>query len=133
MTKPALRTLIVDDYRPLCEVIAATMQSEGWLADIALNVPQALAKLDAFSYDLLIVDYHTGRSLGTPQTPALLPTARRKNPGLKIVTMSDGEPFEKITGVGHAFLAKPFGFRSLLAQARQLGFGMPSGTPAHAA
>lgn len=129
MTTPAIRTLIVDDCRALCEVIAATLQNEGWLADIACNVPQALAKLDLFRYDLLIVDYHTGRNLGASHTPALLPTACQKNPNLKIVTMSADEPFEKITGPRRAFLTKPFGSGGLLDRARSLGFAIP----AHAA
>lgn len=57
----APRILIVDDEPGVRLILEHTMQSEGYIVQTAVNGEDALQKITAANYDLILLDLHLGR------------------------------------------------------------------------
>ena len=115
-----MRILIVDDEPELCEQISKTLTEQQYTVDTSSDGDEALERLFADPYDLIILDvmlprqdgFGVLRELRTEKitTPVLMLTAR-------------GEVENRIKGLdlgADDYLAKPFSMAELLARIRAL-------------
>lgn len=78
------RLLIADDERLIRHLIRAALEAPGFAFDEAADGIEALALLDAASYDLIISDLHMPRLDGL----GLLAAARQRRPDQPFVLVS---------------------------------------------
>jgi CheY-like chemotaxis protein len=62
----AYRILVVDDERPVLEVMAEILQGAGWRVDALTNPTEALQRIKRNKYDVLVLDLYM------PELPGLL-------------------------------------------------------------
>ena len=109
------KVLIVEDEPTLAENIMAQVQRCGGEACIALTGKQALAGLDAFPPDIVLLDYHLPDMDGFE----ILDRIRQRHFDCPCVLMT-GHPFEEImpraqrTDITH-ILSKPFALSEMTA------------------
>jgi DNA-binding response OmpR family regulator len=115
-----LHVLLAEDEQKTRESVAEGLRLESWQVTTAVSGHDAIAALDAGTFDLLILDWmlpgpdglavlRHARARGN-QTPALLLTARR----------SLDDRVAGLEGGADDYLAKPFAFAELLARSRAL-------------
>jgi CheY-like chemotaxis protein/anti-sigma regulatory factor (Ser/Thr protein kinase) len=108
------RLLIVDDDPSLHELVHAMLAGRGWEADSAANSEEALARLETYSYDLLLADILMPGMDGL----ALLGVLRRRYPVMPVVIMTvkntPGHVLESLRREAAAYLSKPFSRETLL-------------------
>lgn len=112
---PALagkRILVVDDVELVARTTAVLLETLGARAVTATSAREARARLEAETWELVLLDLEIPGVVGT----ALLDELRRRRPALPIVVVS-GHPGEKAGPLDARtrFLRKPFGLDELLA------------------
>jgi DNA-binding response OmpR family regulator len=98
--------LVVDDFPPMLTIVAKLLASIGIDdVDCAGTVNQALTRVHARDYDLLIVDYFLTDETGDD----LLAALQERSKHIPAVIMT-GEPKRAATKLGHEvdWLRKPF-------------------------
>lgn len=108
------RVLVVDDVVAVARSTARLLEHFGARAVAVHTAAEALARLDAAPFDLLIVD------VGLPDLDgrALLARARARRPDLPAILVSGlPAPDDGAPAPAAAFLAKPFQLSRLLAAA----------------
>jgi len=116
----ALRVLLVEDENDLRGLNARGLSSRGYTVLQAGNGVEAIEVMEKHDgdIDLVVSDVVMPEMDG----PALLKELRRRRPGLKILFVSGyaREAFESNPPEGqHAFLAKPFSLKTLVATVKQ--------------
>ena len=103
-----LRVLVVDDERNIRVVLAALIESLGHRARPAASPVEALAALDAETFDLALLDVKLGPASGLD----LLATVLERAPGLPVVLMTAyatvPSAVEAMRRGARDYLAKPF-------------------------
>lgn len=112
-----MRLLIADDEPELLELLKLSLQKSEWIIDTAAEVEEAKDFLDAFSYQLFIVDrtFH-----GRDRVKELITHAKNKHPSTGILVLSAlGSIDDKVEGLEYGaddYLEKPFDIKELRAR-----------------
>ncbi len=115
-----MRILIVEDEKPLADVIKRGLFEEGYAVDVAYNGEDGLFMAENEPCDLIILD------IMLPIVDGMMILKKIRKRGLKapvlLLTAKDSL-FEKISGLDSGmddYLTKPFLFEELLTRIRAL-------------
>lgn len=112
-----MRILIADDVPELLELLKLSLQNEDWIIDTVGNVQDAKVYLDAYTYQIFLVDrtFH-----GKDCVQELITYGKHKNPSMGILVLSAlGSIDEKVQGLEFGaddYLEKPFDIKELRAR-----------------
>lgn len=112
-----MRILIADDEPELLELLKLSLQNETWVIDTVGEVIDAKAHLDAYTYQIFLVDrtFH-----GKDCVQELITYGKDKNPSMGILVLSAlGSIDEKVQGLEYGaddYLEKPFDIKELRAR-----------------
>lgn len=112
-----MRILIADDEPELLELLKLSLQNEDWVIDTVGNVQDAKGYLDAYTYQIFLVDrtFH-----GKDCVHELITYGKHKNPSMGILVLSAlGSIDEKVQGLEFGaddYLEKPFDIKELRAR-----------------
>lgn len=112
-----MRILIADDEPELLELLKLSLQNETWVIDTVDEVIDAKAYLDAYTYQIFLVDrtFH-----GKDCVRELITYGKDKNPSMGILVLSAlGSIDEKVQGLEYGaddYLEKPFDIKELRAR-----------------
>jgi CheY-like chemotaxis protein len=133
-TACATRILVVDDEKPVRDIIAYTLCNEGYQVVAAANGNEAMDLARMMRFDLVITDMVMPEKEGIETIMEL----RAQAPGIRIIAMSGGQPGEagdflplaKTLGAV-AVLRKPFDMETFLGTVKEAaGSGRDlTGTP----
>jgi CheY-like chemotaxis protein/anti-sigma regulatory factor (Ser/Thr protein kinase) len=102
------RVLIVDDDPSIHELVQAMLAGASWEADSASNGEEALARLQAHSYDVVLADILMPGMDGL----ALLAQLRARHPNIPVVMMTVKNTPDHVLGSlrreAAAYISKPF-------------------------
>ena len=115
-----MRLLIVEDDPKLAEFVARGLRAERFAVDIATDGIAGQRFLDAYSYDLLILDLMLPQLSGTQ----LLQWARQRRASLPVLVLTARDTTEDKVRHFEAgaddYLTKPFDFAELVARIKAL-------------
>lgn len=112
-----MRVLIADDELELLELLKLSLQTQEWVIDTVSDVDDAKAYLDAYSYQVFLVDrtFH-----GKDHVKELISYGKAKNPSMGILVLSAlGSIDDKVQGLEYGaddYLEKPFDIKELRAR-----------------
>ena len=101
--------LVVDDDRPLCDLLAALLTEEGYRVRCVYNGEAAWAAVQQDPPDLILSDIKMPKLDGVNLALRLAEAAY----GIPVILMSAG--FDDWAGVASVFLRKPFNVEDLLS------------------
>ncbi len=112
--------LVVDDERPVLELIRDVMRLQGYTVLVALEGDEALRAAEGHQgpIDLIILD-----AVIPGMTAAdFLDRVRAARPGIKVLYISGytGDLVSQLLQVGHNFLQKPFTVDGLIRKVREV-------------
>lgn len=125
-----MRVLIIEDDRPMTELLRKGLQEEGHTVSIALEGRAGLDLAESYQFDVIVLDW---------MLPGLegLEVARRLRKGGKItpilmLTARDAVPdiVKGLDAGADDYLTKPFSFAEFLARLRALGRRPSTAAPA---
>ncbi len=109
--------LVVDDEPLVLLLVSAILQARGWRVLRAGAGNDALEIARGVDLDLLVTDAEMPGMDGA----ALARRLRADDPDLPVLVISGRpEAMDRVEGVRHDFLAKPFGIEELAARVEQL-------------
>jgi DNA-binding NarL/FixJ family response regulator len=118
MTVPA-RLLLADDEETFRNSVAVLLRREGYVCDVASNVDEAIDRLNANAYDLLITDLRMPGNMDLE----LLKAASASDGSLPIIVVtaypSVPTAIEAVRCAVVDYLVKPFDFDQLVRAVRQ--------------
>lgn len=112
-----MRLLIADDEKEMLELLKLSLDNKDWIIDTACDVEEAKSYLDAYHYQVFLVDrtFH-----GKDRVQELIVYAKTKNNTLGILVLSAlGSIDEKVQGLEYGaddYLEKPFDIKELRAR-----------------
>jgi two-component system, NtrC family, response regulator AtoC len=116
-TRPT--ALIVEDEGDLREIVAESLEAAGFAVAQSADAADAMARLEGFAYDALVLDLRLPDGDGF----AVLDAALTRYPSIKaIVTTGSGGIHEAVTAIKRGavdFLAKPFSLEDLAHKLRR--------------
>lgn len=124
-----MRVLVVEDARSLAAVLAEGLRDAGMAVDVAHDGLDAAAKLDATSYDVVLLDRDLPGIHG--DTLCHMVTERADRPMVLMLTAA-GSPDDRVRGLtlgADDYLAKPFHFPELVLRVRALYRRRPVARP----
>lgn len=114
------KVLLVEDDAALAESVKKALERESHMADSAFNLSEAMERLDAFSYDLLILDWELPDGSGIE----ILRRFRQKggaSPVLMLTARSSIDDKELGFDSGaDDYMTKPFNARELASRVKAL-------------
>jgi DNA-binding response OmpR family regulator len=120
-----LRVLVVEDVASLAEIIAEGLRDAGMAVDLALDGIEAVMKVDANSYDVVVLD----RDLpGLHGDAVCRNIAQSSDPAMVLMLTAADAPSERVAGLrlgADDYLAKPFDFDELVLRIRALARRKP--------
>jgi DNA-binding response OmpR family regulator len=118
--------LVVEDARSLAEVLVEGLRDQGMAVDAALDGLEAAAKLDANSYDVVVLD----RDLPGIHGDTLCQMITERDDRVMVLMLTAaGSPADRVSGLGLGaddYLGKPFHFPELVLRIRALARRQPS-------
>jgi two-component system copper resistance phosphate regulon response regulator CusR len=112
--------LIIEDDRKLADFIARGFRAEAFAVDLASDGREGQRFIEAYTYDLLILDLMLPLMSGTE----LLRRVRRSNPTLPVLVLTardaTSDKVEHFEAGADDYLTKPFDFAELLVRAKAL-------------
>jgi two-component system copper resistance phosphate regulon response regulator CusR len=115
-----VRILIVEDDRKLAEFVARGLRAESFAVDLAVNGREGESYIQAYAYDLLILDLMLPQMSGTE----LLRRARQSHAALPILVLTARDAIEDKVANFEAgaddYLTKPFDIAELLVRVKAL-------------
>ena len=116
-----MRVLVAEDHERLARSVAAGLSRYGMTVDVALDGDDALARLGANRYDVVILDRDLPGTHGDDICHALL--AERSESRVLMLTAASSVK-DRVEGLGLGaddYLPKPFDFAELVARVQALG------------
>ncbi|MEU4876747.1 response regulator transcription factor [Streptomyces sp. NPDC021608] len=121
-----MRVLVVEDARPLAEVIAEGLRDQGMAVDVAHDGLDAAAKLDVNAYDVVVLD----RDLPGIHGDVLCQMITERDGRVMVLMLTAaGSPSDRVGGLtlgADDYLAKPFHFPELILRIRALARRRPA-------
>ncbi|MFE0703768.1 response regulator transcription factor [Streptomyces sp. NPDC058872] len=121
-----MRVLVVEDARPLAEVIAEGLRDQGMAVDVAHDGVEAATKLDVHVYDVMVLD----RDLPGIHGDVLCQmTTEREGRVMVLMLTAAGSPGDRVSGLALGaddYLTKPFHFPELVLRIRALARRRPA-------
>ncbi len=115
------KILVVDDERYLLDILKATLESKGHVAQCLTDGKQALEYLRVYQYDLIVMDWVMPRMTGIDALRHYRSEMHGKTPVLMLTSKSTVDEKEEGLDTGaDDYLTKPFDSRELLARVRAL-------------
>jgi DNA-binding response OmpR family regulator len=118
--------LVVEDVRSLAEVLVEGLRDQGMAVDAACDGLDAAAKLDANSYDVVVLD----RDLPGIHGDTLCQMITERDDRVMVLMLTAaGSPADRVSGLGLGaddYLGKPFHFPELVLRIRALARRQPS-------
>jgi DNA-binding response OmpR family regulator len=124
-----VRVLVVEDARPLADIIAEGLRDQGMAVDVAYDGKEAAAKLRAIDYHVVVLDRDLPGIHGDTVCRMIV---EGSNPTMTLMLTASGEPGERVAGLGMGaddYLAKPFHFPELVLRVRALARRQPDARP----
>ncbi|MDX3134554.1 response regulator transcription factor [Streptomyces europaeiscabiei] len=121
-----MRVLVVEDARPLAEVIAEGLRDQGMAVDVAYGGLDAAAKLDTNAYDVVVLDRDLPGIHGDTLCQMII---ERDGRVMVLMLTAAGTPGDRVSGLALGaddYLAKPFHFPELVLRIRALGRRRPA-------
>jgi two-component system, OmpR family, copper resistance phosphate regulon response regulator CusR len=116
----AMRMLLVEDEKKLCDLIEKALEAERYAVDVAADGQAGWALAEAYDYDLIILDLMLPGLSGTE----VLRRVRRKNQQVPILILTARDATEEKVQHFEAgaddYLTKPFAFAELLIRVKAL-------------
>jgi DNA-binding response OmpR family regulator len=117
--------LVVEDARPLADVVAEGLQDQGMAVDVARDGLEAAAKLEVSDYDVVILD----RDLPGLHGDTLCQMITERDGRVMVLMLTAaGSPGDRVSGLSLGaddYLAKPFHFPELVLRVRALARRQP--------
>jgi DNA-binding response OmpR family regulator len=116
-----VRVLVAEDHERLARSVAAGLRRYGMTVDLALNGDDALARLGANRYDVVILDRDLPGTHGDDICRSIV--AERSESRVLMLTAASSVK-ERVEGLGLGaddYLPKPFDFSEMLARVQALG------------
>jgi DNA-binding response OmpR family regulator len=116
-----MRVLVAEDHDQLARAVAAGLRRYGMIVDVALNGNDALARLGANRYDVVVLDRDLPGIHGDEICRAL--AAERSESRVLMLTAASSVK-DRVDGLGLGaddYLPKPFDFTELVARVQALG------------
>ena len=126
------RVLVVEDEPDLTELLTFNLQAGGYKVETANTGARALAEIDTFLPDVVLLDLMLPDMLGTEICRRIRAHADRNQPAVIMLT-AKGEEIDRVVGfeVGaDDYVVKPFSMRELLLRVNACFRGAGAGTPA---
>jgi len=120
-----MRILVVEDSRPLANVIAEGLRDQGMAVDVAYDGNDATTKLDVNTYNVVLLDRDLPGIHGDALCELIL---EREQRSMILMLTAAGTPGERVSGLGLGaddYLAKPFHFPELVLRIRALARRQP--------
>src|SRR5208283_6123136 len=115
-----MRLLIVEDDRKLAEFVARGLRAERFAVDVAADGLEGRQHIEAYQYDLLILDLMLPQMSGTE----LLRLIRSSHPSLPVLVVTARDAIEEKVRHFEAgaddYLTKPFDFAELVVRVKAL-------------
>src|SRR5208337_1077047 len=115
-----MRILIVEDEKPLADVIKQGLGEEGYAVDVAYNGEDGLFIAENQPCDLIILDI----MLPIVDGMTILKKIRKRGIKSPVILLTAKDPlFDKVSGLNNGtddYLTKPFLFEDLLTRIRAL-------------
>ena len=124
-----MRVLVVEDVRRLADDIAEGLRDQGMAVDVTYDGLEAAAKLDVYSYDVVVLDRDLPGLHG--DIVCRMITEGDKPVMVLMLTASD-TPGDRVAGLSLGaddYLAKPFHFPELILRVRPLARRKPMAHP----
>ena len=116
-----MRVLVVEDFEILARTIGTGLRREGMAVDVVLDGTEALERLAATRYDVVILD----RDLpGVPGDEVCRQVVAQHSQSRVLMLTAASTVKERVEGLGIGaddYLPKPFDFTELVARVRALG------------
>lgn len=108
MVQHKARVLVVDDEPPIRALIAKIVERAGYPVDIARDGEEAIAKLDAALYDVLVIDLMMPNIDGYDVVNHLRDQGGPR-PAIIVITAGDSSAIRQLDGsIVHSVVRKPF-------------------------
>jgi two-component system, OmpR family, copper resistance phosphate regulon response regulator CusR len=121
-----MRVLVVEDEKPIASFIKKGLTEQGYAVDVAVDGDEALRFLDAFEFDLVVLDIMLPRYDGIE----VCRTVRKRGLKVPILMLTARDTVEdRVMGLDSGaddYLVKPFAFAELLARLRALARREPA-------
>jgi DNA-binding response OmpR family regulator len=115
-----MRVLVADDDDGLRSVLERGLREHGYVVDVTNDGQQALHYLDAYDYEVAILDWRMPKVTGLEVIQQL----RRNGSALPVLMLTARDTAgDRVTGLDEGaddYLVKPFDFTELLARVRAL-------------
>ena len=113
-----MRILVVDDEQDLCEILQFNLSRQGYTVDVAYSAEEALPKLHAQSYDLLLLDVMMDGMSGFEMAERMKLDEKLSAIPIIFCTAKDTES-DTLRGFGLGaddYIAKPFRISEVVAR-----------------
>ncbi len=122
-----MRVLVVEDDRPLADVVVEGLRDAGMAVDVAYDGLEAAAKLDLRAYDIVVLDRDIPGLHGDTLCRSIVDS---RQPSMVLMLTAADSPGERVAGLGLGaddYLPKPFHFPELILRLRALARRRPAG------
>jgi DNA-binding response OmpR family regulator len=116
-----MRVLVAEDHERLARAVAAGLRRYGMVVDVALDGNEALARVGATRYDVVVLDRDLPGTHGDEICRAL--SAERSASRVLMLTAASSVK-DRVEGLGLGaddYLPKPFDFAEMVARVQALG------------
>src|SRR5579859_6418216 len=116
-----MRVLVAEDHERLARAVAAGLRRYGMIVDVALDGDDALARLGANRYDVVVLDRDLPGTHGDEICRSL--AAERSECRVLMLTAASSVK-DRVEGLGLGaddYLPKPFDFTEMVARVQALG------------
>jgi DNA-binding response OmpR family regulator len=116
-----MRVLVAEDHERLARAVAAGLRRYGMIVDVALDGDDALTRLGASRYDVVVLDRDLPSTHGDEICRTLV--AQRSESRVLMLTAASSVK-DRVEGLGLGaddYLPKPFDFTELVARVQALG------------
>ena len=124
-----MRVLVVEDARPLADVVVEGLQDQGMAVDVAYDGLDAAAKLGLSPYQVVVLDRDLPGLHGDTLCRMI---AEGGSLAMVLMLTASGSPGERVSGLrlgADDYLAKPFHFPELVLRVRALARRQPAARP----